>query len=93
MNTSEIYKAFKLIPDDAPLSASSAFCPHLANREKIYAFPNIVDAQYIAILDAPVRNTYPLNKTDYTKLRDSLKNSGSFATLYDANQLLILKRK
>jgi len=93
MNTSEIYKAFKLIPDDAPLSASSAFCPHMANREKIYAFPNTVDAQYIAILDAPVRNTYPLNKADYTKLRDSLKSSGSFATVYDANQVLILKRK
>ena len=93
LNTSEIYDALKLIPQDVPVSASSALTPHLANREKIYAFPNIVDAQYILLLDAKVRSTYPLSIADYITRMDSLKNCGSFVTLYDKNQLLILKKK
>jgi len=93
LNLSEIYAALKLIPDNAAVTASCNITPHLSNREKIYAFPNVKDADYIVLFDTDTRGTYPISPEEYIKLRDGYKNSGAFSTIYDANHLLILKRK
>ncbi len=39
----------KEIPEDAIVSAQSAFVPHLAEREDIFTFPRVLDAQYVLI--------------------------------------------
>ncbi len=49
-NAKKIHKYLKVIPDTASVSAYSTIAPHLAFRQKIYFFPKINDAQYIAIL-------------------------------------------
>ncbi len=89
-----IYMGLKLIPDDAALSASNTLVPHLANRDEIYTFPIIKDAEYIAVLDTSTNiSTYPASKKAYAAKIDSCKKSGAFSTVYDKGQLLILKKK
>jgi uncharacterized membrane protein len=43
----KVNKLLSLIPDDAKVSASNMFVPHLAQRQKIYFFPTVNDAEYI----------------------------------------------
>jgi uncharacterized membrane protein len=47
-NVNKINKALALIPPDAKVSASASILPHLAQRDHIYQFPKINDADYIA---------------------------------------------
>lgn len=43
-------QALSLIPADAPVSAQSTIFPHLSQRQSVYQFPRLEDAQY-AIID------------------------------------------
>lgn len=86
----EIYKALKLIPDDASVSAHQAVAPHIANREKLYHYPIIKDAEYIVLFQSK-RGSYPMKKNKYADQVVQYKNSEEFNIIYDANDLLILK--
>ncbi|MGP8214140.1 MAG: DUF2079 domain-containing protein [Bacteroidia bacterium] len=48
-NSGKIHQALSLIPADAKVSASASIVPHLAQRSNIYEFPQVDDAQYIAV--------------------------------------------
>jgi uncharacterized membrane protein len=45
----KVNKLLSLIPPDAKVSASNMFLPHLAQRQYIYYFPNIQNAEYIIL--------------------------------------------
>ncbi len=45
----EVNKLLKLIPENASLSASNKLLPHLAQRERIYFFPKVEDAEYLVL--------------------------------------------
>ncbi len=49
-NVDEVYRTMKLVPDTAIVSASGRLASHLANRDRIYYFPRIDDADYILLL-------------------------------------------
>jgi uncharacterized membrane protein len=90
LNYREIYTALKLIPDSASVSAHFAVAPHIANREKIYQFPIIKDAEYIVLFQSK-RGSYPLKKD---MLKDQIiqyKNSEEMEVIYEKNDLLILR--
>jgi uncharacterized membrane protein len=94
LNLDAVYYALKLVPDDVPLSVSSSFAPHLANREKIYSFPDIKDAQYLVLMmPMSSHSSYPLSDVDFLKAVDTCKASGRYLAIYDANKVLILKKK
>jgi len=59
------------IPANAKVCAQSNILPHLANRDFIYHFPYIKDAEYLLIMK-PNGNPYPLSNEDSDKLIDSL---------------------
>jgi len=90
LNYREIYKALKLIPADAGVSAHHAVAPHLANREKLYQFPIIKDAEYIILFQSK-RGTYPIKKDRYKEEINKFKKSEDNDVIYDQNDLLILK--
>lgn len=46
---SYITNALKKIPSGSAVSAQSPLVPHLANREKIYLYPEVSDAEYIIV--------------------------------------------
>ncbi len=51
--------AFRRIPDDAGVSAQSGLVAHLSQRERIWEFPVLGDAEYVILdLDGPVAKPY-----------------------------------
>ena len=48
-----VHKDLRLIPDNARVSASASLVAHLAQRKKIYHFPDVGDAEYIAAFTFP----------------------------------------
>ena len=91
---SQATDAFKVIPDDAPLSAQTMLSPHLALRSKIYEYPDIKKAEYI-ILYKPTRdgfNIYPLNGESFPKQLEELHASAEWKTIYDKNGFEVWKR-
>jgi uncharacterized membrane protein len=89
-DVSEAYKALKLIPDDAEVSAHSHFLPHLAGRKAIHQFPIILNASYIIIstCDSP----YPISEKEFNNRVNDLKTSPTWHLIYDQNHILIFKR-
>jgi len=90
LNYKEIHRALKLIPDDAGVSAHHSVAPHIANREKLYHFPIIKDAEYIVLFQSK-RGSYPMKKDKYAQQISEYKNSEEFDVIYDDNDLLIFK--
>lgn len=86
-----VYENLQLIPANASLSAQSMLCPHLAFREKIYHYPYIGDAEYIALLPKD-SNKYPLLETEYQQKIDELRKSPDWTVVVDNGALLIFKR-
>lgn len=87
----KVYKALKLVPDDAAVSAQSMLVPHLASRKKIYQYPDVKDADYIVLLIAD-HNAYPLSWEEFLKRIQELKGSHQWATLFEDDTVLILKK-
>jgi uncharacterized membrane protein len=87
----EVHKALKLIPDNAIVSAQTMLVPHIAFRDRIYHFPSIRDAEYIALLPVD-RNTYYISYEKYYKKVQMLKHSNEWKLLFNNDELLIFKR-
>ncbi|HAP69238.1 MAG TPA: hypothetical protein DCR04_05850 [Flavobacteriales bacterium] len=90
LNSEAIYNALELIPSDAIVSASNVIVPHIANREKIYLFPVLNDAEYVALLTNG-RDPYPVDSLDFPLKIQELRNSAA-EIVYDENDFLIIKR-
>lgn len=86
-----LHERLKEIPDKIPLSVSACFAPHLANREKLYHFPVIHDAEMIVLLKDK-RSLYPLNRETFDRETDSLIKTGKYEIQLDQKDLLILKK-
>lgn len=84
-------KELNKVPQEVSISAQSPLVPHLANREKIYQFPEIIDAQYIVIYTK--MGTFPINKKEYIKTLEFLKNSREWKTVEDNQGFLIFNRQ
>lgn len=85
------YRVLGKIPDDAVVSAQSAFVPHLALRESVYQFPIIRDADYILL--SPSDNPYPLTAEQFTQKKDSLANSSGWNVVIQNASFILLKKR
>lgn len=91
LNNKNIRKNLKLIPHDAIISVSSALAPHLAFRDKIYHFPFIKNAEFVALLKN--RSHYPLNNEQFIQEVMKLKADTNNKLLVEDEDLLIFKVK
>lgn len=91
LNLKEIHEALKIIPKDATVSVSSSLAPRLAFREKIFYFPVVKNAYFIALI-TDKRTSYPLNREDFNRKIKEYKESGNYNILYENNDLLIMKK-
>jgi len=80
------------IPDEIPLSVSSNLAPHLANRDRLYHFPIINDAQML-VLFKEYRSSYPMSRENFSEMIKELIESGQFEMTVDSGDLLVLKRR
>ncbi|HLN54195.1 MAG TPA: DUF2079 domain-containing protein [Lentimicrobium sp.] len=89
INVEQVNDAINRIPGNAVISVNSALAPHLAFRDKIYHFPVIKDAEYIAIIKK--RSIYPMKREDYNELTNKLKTDTNSRILEDNEDILIAK--
>lgn len=91
LNADAIYEALKLIPPHAAVSASNVIVPHIADRDKIYLYPVVNDAEYLAILTRG-RDLYPVDSLDFPNKILELRADSLNEIVYDAHDFLIIKR-
>jgi uncharacterized membrane protein len=87
-----VNKALELIPDDAIVSAANVLAPHLADRDRIYLYPVLKDAEYIAIL-TDKRDPYPFLPKDWPQHLTEVRSNPDYQILHDADNVLIVKRR
>lgn len=62
----KIYNGLKLIPSDAKVCASLSILPHLTQRRYAYEYPDIQDAEYLALFT--FRDFYYVDDSIYYKI-------------------------
>lgn len=87
------------VPDGVPVSAQGTIAPHLSRRPRVYVFPTIADAEWVA-LDRHA-NPFPVHlmplagsspEESYREYVRRLTASGDFAVVTDADGWLLLRR-
>lgn len=86
----QVYKAFKLIPKDAVISAQSNLIPHLANREFCYMYPVTKDAEYVIL--AKKDTSFPLSDSLFQVEIRNFQNSSDWIKLVDNDEVLLVKK-
>lgn len=79
----------KQLPSKIGISAQSSIIPHIANRQDLFLYPNVANAQLI-ILD-PTKETYPLTGVEMKNRIQSLKNSPSWKIYQEVDNLIIFQ--
>ncbi len=87
----DIYSGLGNIPEGTAVSATSTLVPHIANREAIYMFPVIMDAEFIALHNT--HNTYPLTKFEYQQKVTQVFNDNTHELIYNKGNLIILRKR
>ncbi len=90
LNTKTIHNALNAIPREAAVSAGNVLIPHLSDRKRIYHFPVIRDAEYVAVLTAG-RDPYPVDSLELPVLLENLRTGPGNAVIHDADDLLIVR--
>ncbi len=81
---------FDQIPAGAAVSAQSRLVPHLSQREQIYMFPRIEDAEYV-LFDVTA-DSWPIHPNDEWRLFQSLMGDGGFGILDAEDGYIVLRR-
>ena len=88
----KIHDDLKLIPCDAKISASSSILPHLSQRRYAYNFPDVEDAEYIAIFT--FKDNYLTDESTYSKMLNSYISNPAWKIIaYDSPFMLLKKIK
>lgn len=87
----KVNRLLREIPKDAKVSASNVFTPHLAQRQFIYFFPTLNDAEFIifSMLD----NNYLMSDTENDKHRNIYLNSPDWEIIGKEYPVFLLKKK
>ena len=88
---SQLRSALRQIPEGAAVSAQTHLAPRLINRQKLYHYPVLQDAAYIAITKFD-QNLYPLNPEQHQARIRELRQDLRFRVMYEDHQLLIFQR-
>ncbi|GAB2946445.1 hypothetical protein GCM10027048_09280 [Hymenobacter coalescens] len=83
--------ALRQIPAAVPLSAQTNLAPWLVNRDRLYHFPVLRDAQLVALLKTD-KSPWPMTPESYRRAIQTLRTRGDFRVRYEDEQLLVLER-
>jgi len=93
VNNTEVYEALALIPAGVPASSSTSLAPHIANRLKLYHFPVVNDAAYMALLRHE-HDAWPMKDASaYLELIDTYKNDPNWIIIRETKDIVLLKRR
>ncbi len=88
----KLHATLQLIPKQVPVSASSCLTPRLIERKKLYHFPVIRDAEYIALVKITEEGTYPLTPEAYNQKITQLRQNLNFKIIYEDEQVILFKK-
>lgn len=90
-NVKRVNQLLKKIPKDAKVSSSNFITPHIAQRQFIYYFPTVNDADYIifSLFD----NNYLMSAEENDKHRDNYLNSPEWEIIGKEDPVFLLKRR
>jgi len=89
-DVNQVNKQLSIIPYNAKVSCSGSIVAHLAFREKIYFFPRVDDAEYLALFKN--RDTYPLTNQQYNSEVSHYLVDKNWLPIVNNSTLIILKR-
>ncbi len=87
----KVYKYLKLIPDTAKVSATGNITPHLAFRKKIYYFPRVDDADYLALLQNKI--PYFQNQQQFADDINKYLFNPNWSIIIDDYPFILLKKQ
>lgn len=79
------------VPDDVPVSANYNVVPHLADRDTVYQYPVVENAQFILLLDSP-NETYPMPAEELRKQVKELSSSGKWTLVLENSAGWLFRR-
>lgn len=93
------HQMVRLVPDGVSLSVHPDLNPHLSQRQKLYVFPRVEDAEYV-LMDRlrDVSSRDPIKDPtrghrDRLNTLNELLNSGEWEVIVDHDGYILLKRK
>ncbi len=89
-NRQHLEAIISCIPAKAAVCATGAAVPHLAQRQKIYLFPKIADAEYVMVCS--YGDCYPVSRAELEGAVNSLLRSGNWRMELAAGEAFLLKR-
>jgi len=87
----KVNQLLKQIPENAKVSASNVITPHLAQRQFIYFFPTVKDAEYIVF--SMFDNNYLMSVEENDKHRNNYLNSPEWQIVAKEYPVFLLKKK
>jgi hypothetical protein len=87
----KVNQLLKQIPENAKVSASNVITPHLAQRQFIYFFPTVKDAEYIVF--SMFDNNYLMSVEENDKHRNNYLNSPEWQIIGKEYPVFLLKKK
>src|SRR5690606_36251678 len=90
-NLKETHKLIKTIPPKAKVSASDHLLSHLAQRQSIYLFPDVKDAEYIIF--SVYDNYFMLSHMENEKRRNEYLFSPDWEIVAKEFPVFLLKKK
>lgn len=90
-NIRKVNKLLNQIPKDARVSASNVLLPHIAQRQYIYFFPTVKDAEYIVF--SVYDDNYLFSHTQNEEARIKYLNDPKWEVMKKEFPVILLKRK
>jgi len=87
----KVNQLIKQIPENAKVSASNLITPHLAQRQFIYFFPTVKDADYIVF--SMFDNNYLMSANENDKYRNNYLNNPEWQIIGKEYPVFLLKKK
>ena len=86
-------QALRLIPADAPVSATNTLAAHLSERRRVFSFPVLGEARWVAIdLERPSYRDQVGRAEQLGRAVTALRAGGRFRVVFDEDGILVLHR-
>lgn len=86
-------RAVRLIPPSAPVSATNGLGAHLSERRRIFSFPILGDARWVAVdLERPSYRDELGRAGELRRAVTAIRADGRFRVVFDEDGILVLRR-
>jgi uncharacterized membrane protein len=86
-------RALRLVPADAPVSATNTLGAHLSERSRVFSFPVLREARWVAVdVTRPSYRDQTGRQAQFEAALARVRASGRFRVVFDEDGILVLHR-